>query len=1295
MHAHNVCFRRTHRGKMGIGAAIARISVTCAFIGAPLWAGQSLRLNGTQTASNTSVAAQGVNSPCRVEFQLTFAANPANGVVAHAYACGAFIQFNGNSFNIYNDTTTGWACCTNFGLSVFASNWVIMRFQQIPSGVGGTLTWEFWDINGVRQYSVIQPYTGTSGSHSNGVTVGSTGNQDSSWGFFRLYNTTVPSGSREPTFADSGNLLDWKFNGTLADTTSNHYNATSSAGTPASSCGSAPCYEATAGQTLVTAVIKTNPAPSWNNWQSWRAGFPAGLDGTDSVDMGDNSSMPGLEWQLISGPSSPVWSSHTEAKPTLNGIVFGNYRVQLVARNGSGSATATQDIGAVATDSNGVVINSDPRVAEIFGPQIAFGQNPWGWEDERDFKTVLFQTAYQAANYDKTWYTPGQGTVSYPFAGKGIAPGPACTTLSSGIGAADMSIPVSDASCLSLGNLPTWILIGNSFTSLELVRVCGTSATSGPAMLTVCYDGRGLSGNARAIGGWANTIRAQAWPSGTTVGEFRIQGTSTLFSTDPNRPICPAGVPGPIGQVAYSTGTVTIVAGSTTVSGSGTVWNSGNGVQVGGFIRVSATHGGIPFVYWAQITAITDASHIVVNRPAPAGVDPSAFSYKFTSPNMFLSLEFTWTDGHIARMIFNAVGCESDTAMFALATHDVSQIDSAVMTGVHYSYKTFVGGIYSTSGTFTSNFYGVGIAARNFYYRSGYGPALDLANAIDEFAVRDPEIGDGLVGGLPLSLGGTALGAMIDLALNRSTALTWQNVEQFARNGQIGSLPCSATDTRDGAYLTAWLTLAANYDSNAANQAAFTNALQAALSRDQACIRNAADGYTGAEVNSFAHSFVWGPANSGSPNALTLTNGSTAVTGSGFTNGTNTTPGYCYGVDIIMLTLTNGSSMATVASGALSQQTMIWFYDGSQVGVFEYTVAGTAVQLSGVWTGVSGTFPAMSTLGGPLVIGGQVIGGYGSIWTDNTESFTNNRALEKAWACKFNSPSSLTLFRPWDGPSGSSYHISYYNVGAFGQQPFMTGIKTIQMLWATRNSNPAIASGYAALLPKLGNWYNSFGYDAGNTKGTFYDTIYQACGSPTDVPAGAFNSIHGYQGCGSAGLNPGVAAIARVNSAEGGAAMIQYYLADPTPARRAAVDSFYGAIFGYVPYCASSVLMTCDGIFASQLTDGDLSFSKWPGFFFGMGGFFSNSWPAVRLGGVERAQPRQSTIACNISSVANAAKCRITLTSPDGTTSVSTCNSSPCSVTVDARQGQPLAKVDYLSASDAVLAPGDAVPLRQ
>ena len=71
--------------------ASMKILAAWALLTLPLWAGQSLRLNGTQTATNNSVAAQAVNAPCRLEFQLSFTPSPTDGNVAHVNACSLTI----------------------------------------------------------------------------------------------------------------------------------------------------------------------------------------------------------------------------------------------------------------------------------------------------------------------------------------------------------------------------------------------------------------------------------------------------------------------------------------------------------------------------------------------------------------------------------------------------------------------------------------------------------------------------------------------------------------------------------------------------------------------------------------------------------------------------------------------------------------------------------------------------------------------------------------------------------------------------------------------------------------------------------------------------------------------------------------------------------------------------------------------------------------------------------------------------------------------------------------------------
>jgi len=237
---------------------------------------------------------------------------------------------------------------------------------------------------------------------------------------------------------------------------------------------------------------------------------------------------------------------------------------------------------------------------------------------------------------------------------------------------------------------------------------------------------------------------------------------------------------------------------------------------------------------------------------------------------------------------------------------------------------------------------------------------------------------------------------------------------------------------------------------------------------------------------------------------------------------------------------------------------------------------------------------------------------------------TNNTMLQKFWACQFADSNHLTLNRPWDGANGSAYHLYSYVVAGFEVQPFMLGIKTTAMNWAAQVDDATVSSGYAAILPQVGEWMNSYGLDT-NTGGVYYARVMGLC-EPfvTSNPDKLFVSIHGYLSdtpCGFSGLaatlGGGVGELTeRVNSVEAGTAMLQYFLASRTSDRRAAVDRFYGSIFGNCAltqdggttyYCDSNYVNT-----AGELSNGSLAAYKWTGFFFGVGGLFTNSWPAIR-----------------------------------------------------------------------------------
>jgi hypothetical protein len=390
----------------------------------------------------------------------------------------------------------------------------------------------------------------------------------------------------------------------------------------------------------------------------------------------------------------------------------------------------------------------------------------------------------------------------------------------------------------------------------------------------------------------------------------------------------------------------------------------------------------------------------------------------------------------------------------------------------------------------------------------------------------------------------------------------------------------------------------------------------------------------------------------------------------------------CAGTNTGSVSLTTGSSSFTLISGTLAAGDRIVITDASSspayVGGFEFTFSGGNGTIAGIWPGATGTFNFM-------IEGPSLTGWMSSIWTGNTDTFANNTALSKFWACQYNSPVSLSLNRPWDGPTGSGYYLSSYTVGVFNQQPFMLGIKTDQINWAAHSADSASASGYAAIAPLVGAWMAAYGVDS-NTMGTYYGRVTGLC-EPfvTATPSPAFNSIHGWDpatgqpACGLSGLlQPSTE---RVNSVEAGAAMIQFYLANPTTANKAIVDQFYGAVFGYCPYTTGGVY--CDANYVQfELSNSSMDFYKWPGFFFGMGGFFTASWPAVR-NSAQPADIRGVFLGFDIGSAASAS---VVVTAPSGTITTFSCSAAPCAVTVDNRQGRHWVQISYLSGSGQVLA---------
>src|SRR5262249_11483342 len=149
--------------------------------------------------------------------------------------------------------------------------------------------------------------------------------QNLSTAYFRIYTCTVASNSRPPVTADTNSciLVHWKFDGNLTDSSGFGYTAQMSSGSAT--------YVTTPGQNLVVPVLQTLNAPLWGNAVSLRAGFPAQLDGRASYSQADGSATVQCFWQSVSGPTIPFWDNHSSCTPTLTGLIFGDYQIELVA----------------------------------------------------------------------------------------------------------------------------------------------------------------------------------------------------------------------------------------------------------------------------------------------------------------------------------------------------------------------------------------------------------------------------------------------------------------------------------------------------------------------------------------------------------------------------------------------------------------------------------------------------------------------------------------------------------------------------------------------------------------------------------------------------------------------------------------------------------------------------------------------------------------------------------------------------------------------------------------------------
>lgn len=1247
-------------------------------LASPCYAGQSLQVS-TQTATNTSVA--GITAGTSYTWEWSFHDWDAN---ADNATHTLFPDFISNSVFFYNfgsgdirldfsDTREVGGSDFQMPLASLTTRFATVRFIHDMTNKADTV--QAWDINGTLFYNVTQTFTSMSGSYGTGMSFAGSGtNKSMAHAYFRVYNYAFATNAKAPATADTATntVVYYKFDGgnntgTLADISGNAYTLSIS--------GGSPIYVATPGQTLIVPLIETNPHPLWGPIISWRAGYPAGLDCRDSLAQADNGNTPTCSWSILSGPSTPTINSTTLSTPTLTGLIFGDYAVQLTATINATSSTTVTHIGAVATDDNFVVVNASTNTDVIFGPMIAWGHNPWGYEDERHY-TGSYVNNYNA-NTLFPWLTTGQGTISYTFAGLGLGSslGGTGTTTTVPVTSTMTAIPIADKTKLDFSTFPTRVTILNGGGSPEEIRVCSkTDGAGNTTTLNVCYDGRATS--AYLIGpnfySWTNT--PQNFTSGATVGQAKVTGTSTLFLTDSQRAICPGGAGYPGGSVLFSTGAVTMLVSSNVIVGSGITWTSS---IVNDFIVVAASHSGSAFNFVASITSVQDATHATLSRVYPSDATNGTYTYKILNTDRISVLEYTKTNGATGRKYAATTGCESETALYTEPASDVPAYDGTLFSGQKYSYITALG----AQSPFGPNFYGAGLAHRALYFRSGLARPKQQADIMDENWPRSPEI-DGSGSGSPLLWGGGMIGGMVDLITNPSTILTWNDLRGYPANGDsVGASQCNDYDTRDSGYIMSGPALAYMFDPDTGTyHNEWAASVRSIIARDTSTVQ-AVTGAAGCKTadNSWSNTANYfslaGP-------SVNVTAGTTTVTA----HGTTFSSSLCYSVAYGTMGVTNGSYIVTGGSFPATSYYAQMAINGTRSGQpftqwLNYTYfSSTSAFLSGKWLGDTGTANYILK-DDPRGLGMNALA-----------TGLNDPLLLKNYSCRYVDSTHIVLDRPWEGSTDTTgavhwgdsiTHLGGGNMG-YGEQPYMLGIRLHFMDWLKSAPDSDIRNMEISLSSSAATWMHDTAYET-DSHAMSYGRVFQGC-EPT-VASGYPQFTGTFKNGGNCQTGIDTTAVIpnqRELNAEGFSALKAYDDAQGhTAASIAWGDEAYGAVYGKCAWTDSGY--PCDASYSgstTNLTDAYLAAFKYLGFFFGMG--MSHQWPAIRVGGVHAAIPATAAVPFTIGG--STTSVRMTVTEPNAVVLPSvTCTTSPCTVSGDKRQGTHLLQTDYLNVGGTTL----------
>lgn len=317
------------------------------------------------------------------------------------------------------------------------------------------------------------------------------------------------------------------------------------------------------------------------------------------------------------------------------------------------------------------------------------------------------------------------------------------------------------------------------------------------------------------------------------------------------------------------------------------------------------------------------------------------------------------------------------------------------------------------------------------------------------------------------------------------------------------------------------------------------------------------------------------------------------------------------------------------------------------------------------WNGYPGT--ATATNGSTTVTGSGtswgITAGSANVWFAACDGLSGD---SRAYDYSAISSTSITLTDPYEGTTGSGKCFQFNNITGFNTSPFILGVPGRAWWYA----GALISSGYGAITDDMAEWIRVSGIRTAE-RGLKYNV-----GSPT-----CYDATMNSEWC-----EPGGAAAARTLSGEGLNTLTFAYLRTADSSLKTATDDLFAALWGF------SGGPSTDGTYVDLLytTYYSADAAKWLGFFFGFGA--GSDWPAARVGG--QAAEDLRTYSRYFTLPTGADRIALEVLRPSGEiVTPSTCTTSPCSFTYDARLGQHAVRHRYETSGGVVRARSEWEPI--